>query len=632
MQKLFKTLLIILLTLYCGISQAHNVNSYTGTCGVGPTYSIQPNVSLVNNNSNYSWKYKNQVNAWICITNGVNIINGNIYNITGATYIGTTNPGPIVFTNPNGLLQGLRLRCFISDNANPCNQPPGNSWTSNNDFVISINGTPCSCDNVNDPGTIGYNESICGDSLDPAEITNLSLPTGGTGSIQYQWFESNDSGLTSTLVSGANNQSYDPGTITQSKWYRRMSKRSNCSDYLGTTWIEKRIDTIPNIIVSGNTEMCKGNQTTISASGGTSYQWSTGDSVSTVSLGEGTYTITVSDGYCSSTSYVVVSEISGTIGNYVWNDLNLDGIQNEPTDYGMSFVRVELWDAGMDTSNSIDDSLLETTFTGYKDLNPGYYQFTVCNSGNYFLKFPSIISGNKMPTYSDNTPVTNLNSDIDSSGKSPIFYIDVYGSGTDKDNLTIDAGYIDFVPLPVSDITASVVLENNISTVRWSTTNEKNTDLFEIQRSIDSKVYYTIGSIKASGNTNGKTNYQISDNVSNFNDEVIYYKVKVIDIDKNFYFSNVVDTKLTKDISENLVYPSPFTDHVNVLYNIETEGEVSINITDINGRVISSKIVGVSAGENIIKVDNMNKLPNGLYFVKITDIQSNIKSHFKISK
>lgn len=120
---------------------------------------------------------------------------------------------------------------------------------------------------------------------------------------------------------------------------------------------------------------------------------------------------------------------------------------------------------------------------------------------------------------------------------------------------------------------------------------KKNTDLFEIQRSIDSKVYYTIGSIKASGNTNGKTNYQISDNVSNFNDEVIYYKVKVIDIDKNFYFSNVVDTKLTKDISENLVYPSPFTDHVNVLYNIETEGEVSINITDIMVELLVVKLL-----------------------------------------
>ena len=251
LKTLKKFLFLFLLSFAFITSKAHNVTSYTSGCNIGPTYSVQPNVNSVNNNSNYAWQYKNG-GTWVCILNGNNTINGNTYNVTGASYTGTTNPGPIIFTNPNNSLQNLEIRCLISDGANPCNMPNGNTWTSATNHFINVTGTPCSCNNVTDPGSIGNNETICGVSFDPANIVSLALPTGGSGTIEYVWLVSTNAGNNYSVIPGANTSSYDPGVITQTTWYRRCARRAGCSDFVGeSNWVMKELTNCCNNVTDG---------------------------------------------------------------------------------------------------------------------------------------------------------------------------------------------------------------------------------------------------------------------------------------------------------------------------------------------------------------------------------------------
>lgn len=127
---------------------ANSVDGYTSACNSGPVYSIDAIVSNVNSTSNYAWQYKNASNAWVCILNGNNTINGNVYSVSGALSTLTTNPAPIVFNNPNSNLNGLVIRCVISNGAgvNPCNMPSGNTWNSGTNsvnFTINVSNTPC---------------------------------------------------------------------------------------------------------------------------------------------------------------------------------------------------------------------------------------------------------------------------------------------------------------------------------------------------------------------------------------------------------------------------------------------------------------------------------------------------------
>lgn len=96
------------------------------------------------------------------------------------------------------------------------------------------------------------------------------------------------------------------------------------------------------------------------------------------------------------------------VGNYVWNDLNSDGIQNEPASAGLNGITVNLYD-----SNNV---LVDTIVTA-NDVNgnPGYYLFDGLVPGDYYLEFvkPSGFTittqgatGSADPTDSDPDPIT----------------------------------------------------------------------------------------------------------------------------------------------------------------------------------------------------------------------------------
>jgi len=100
----------------------------------------------------------------------------------------------------------------------------------------------------------------------------------------------------------------------------------------------------------------------------------------------------------------------GAIGNYVWEDLNTDNIQNESVENGINGVTVNLFE------NSNPGTILATDVTTDDfNGNPGYYLFDLLPPGDYFLEFvlPSSTTfvtqgatGSNDPSDSDPNPTT----------------------------------------------------------------------------------------------------------------------------------------------------------------------------------------------------------------------------------
>jgi hypothetical protein len=113
--------------------------------------------------------------------------------------------------------------------------------TPQTSLALDFNISPLfstSCDNVTNGGVIAGNETGCANpTFDPSIITNVSLPTGGTGDIEYMWMKTtvdpNQPVSTWTPIAGSNSPEYDPGPITQTTWYTRCSRRSGCTEYSG---------------------------------------------------------------------------------------------------------------------------------------------------------------------------------------------------------------------------------------------------------------------------------------------------------------------------------------------------------------------------------------------------------------
>lgn len=133
----------------------------------------------------------------------------------------------------------------------------------------------------------------------------------------------------------------------------------------------------------------------------------------------------------------------GSVGNYVWVDVNGNGLQDDGANTGLNGVTVHLWSAGADgVAGGGDDYIVNTTTTANNtSVNPGYYNFIIEVSGNYFVQFPTSYSTYSLTTQTA-TAATDNNSDPNTNtGYSPVFTINIAGSGTAKDNPTIDAGY-----------------------------------------------------------------------------------------------------------------------------------------------------------------------------------------------
>jgi hypothetical protein len=201
----YKRSLVLILTI-CSLSfsqsmYAHSVDSYSGSCGSGPQYTVTATVSNVNSTSNYRWQWKNSAGTWVCFVNGANTINGNVYNVSGAVYNLTVTPGPIIFTNPNNGLQGLEIRMVISDGSgvNPCTLPAGNTWTSTTNHFINVSNTPCGGTSpctahitslyFNKLSDNSHLPIANGSTFSPNQITNLYnlevSTTGTVGSIKF---------------------------------------------------------------------------------------------------------------------------------------------------------------------------------------------------------------------------------------------------------------------------------------------------------------------------------------------------------------------------------------------------------------------------------------------------------------
>ena len=79
------------------------------------------------------------------------------------------------------------------------------------------------CINPTNGGTLSQDQSSC-DSFDPAEITGTA-PSGNTGVIEYKWQISTTSDISGfTDIGSSNSESYNPGMVDTSTWFRRLAR------------------------------------------------------------------------------------------------------------------------------------------------------------------------------------------------------------------------------------------------------------------------------------------------------------------------------------------------------------------------------------------------------------------------
>jgi hypothetical protein len=163
-----------------------------------------------------------------------------------------------------------------------------------------------------------------------------------------------------------------------------------------------------------------------------------------------------------------------------------------------------------------------------------------------------------------------------------------------------------FAALPLNFISFSVQkCTGNSVCLNWQTANEQNVSHFEIQRSIDGRTYTTVGTKAA--NNHATNFYGTTDDIASLQSNgQIYYRIKQVDADGRFSYTNVQLVKLTDKLTIS-VYPNPVSDVINI---VGWNNVVKMQLYDATGKQLKQW----NAAQSSI---NMSNYATGIYILKM---------------
>ena len=166
--------------------------------------------------------------------------------------------------------------------------------------------------------------------------------------------------LTHSICEGESYNFYGQNLTSAGTYTHTLQTISGCDSMLTLTLTVK---TLPTISISGNTTICEGQSTTLTATGGNSYSWSTGSTNSSLSINQsGIYTVTATnaEGCSASTSTTVtVNPLPTiTIGG------NTTICQGSSTTLTASGADSYIWSTGENTASVNISSFGVYTVTG----------------------------------------------------------------------------------------------------------------------------------------------------------------------------------------------------------------------------------------------------------------------------
>ncbi|MBS1496391.1 MAG: T9SS type A sorting domain-containing protein [Bacteroidetes bacterium] len=172
-------------------------------------------------------------------------------------------------------------------------------------------------------------------------------------------------------------------------------------------------------------------------------------------------------------------------------------------------------------------------------------------------------------------------------------------------------------PLPVTLTAFAVNYNNSVANVNWTTEQEINLSKYEILRSINGSDFQTINTI-ASRNSLAKQNYTYQDNNIPAAASVLYYKLRIIDKDGSYKYSNVVTVKVTAASAKDfLITPNPASTNAQIRFNAIKSGQAQIIVFDAAGKAVLQQQASVLAGNNSIALNNIVNLSEGMYTVRM---------------
>lgn len=167
------------------------------------------------------------------------------------------------------------------------------------------------------------------------------------------------------------------------------------------------------------------------------------------------------------------------------------------------------------------------------------------------------------------------------------------------------------------------LLQDNTVELKLTAEVDQKHSYFEVEKSSDRQNFVAIGRLA------GSRDYSFIDRNPFIGNN--YYRIREVDIDGKEMFSKIINIVYSPSSINVLLYPNPVKDELNLRLKLNSTENVSLQITDLTGRLI--KKFSVNANNNGIehKIDTRD-LASNIYILKVINNRNEVISVQKFVK
>jgi hypothetical protein len=168
-------------------------------------------------------------------------------------------------------------------------------------------------------------------------------------------------------------------------------------------------------------------------------------------------------------------------------------------------------------------------------------------------------------------------------------------------------------PLPVelTAFTATLAGQAAVS-LAWATASEKNSQQFEVERSLDGRTFAPLGTVAAAGRSSAPRSYELLDARLPGSAALLYYRLRQVDLDGTFSYSPVRTVSFTQPLSRSVtLFPNP--SHGGAATLTGAQPGTAVTVLDALGRPVTSALADASGTAALTLPAGM---PTGVYVVR----------------
>ncbi|WP_428657890.1 T9SS type A sorting domain-containing protein [Runella sp.] len=192
-------------------------------------------------------------------------------------------------------------------------------------------------------------------------------------------------------------------------------------------------------------------------------------------------------------------------------------------------------------------------------------------------------------------------------------------NNTGNDGLT--AGTVVIAANPVTLASFNAVKEGQSAVLSWSTTEETNSERFDIEHSLNAKNWQKIGVVLSKGESEALERYLFTD--TNPANGTNFYRLRMVDRDGTSAYTRAKSLEFDIKV-ETALYPNPVADRLLIKAQDMTKIK-SVSLLNLQGKVVLESSIVPTNGLDVIN------LPTGLYVVQVVNVNGSVNS-FKVMK